>query len=292
MSRPLRLEFPGALYHLTSHGDRREPIFEDDEDRAALLDVLALGLDRFDAECFAYCLMGNHYHFVIQTRSGNLSRLMRHVNGVYTQHYNRRHGKVGHLFQGRFKAVLVDEDAYFMEVCRYVDLNPVRAKMVRRPQDWPWSSYRAHAGLADPPWWLATAALHRRIAPRAPLRDGPTRYAEFVAQGRGTPLWEQALQGQIYLGGDAFVQRMQALMVQQAKALSATARQRQARNVPRVQRRAPPPALAQYLAGERDAGIVQAFREGGYTQTDIALAAGLSVSRVSRIIAAHERGDD
>lgn len=281
MSRPLRLEFPGALYHLTSRGDRREPIFEDDTDRAELLNVVALGLDRFDAGCFAYCLMGNHYHFVIQTRSGDLSRLVRHINGVYTQSYNRRHGKVGHLFQGRFKAVLVDEDAYFLEVCRYVDLNPVRARMVRRPHDWTWSSFRAHAGLSGAPSWLNSAELHWRIAPRAPHKDGPARYAEFVAQGHGVPLWETALTGQIYLGGEAFVQKMQQKMTPSALRGNAP------RDVPRVQRLLPPP-IDRFLNGDRDVGIVAAYRRGGYTQTAIAAATGLSVSRVSRLIAAHE----
>ena len=114
MSRPLRLEFEGALYHVTSRGDRREPIFDDDEDRKTWLEVLASALDRFQASTYAYCLMGNHYHVVLQTHRPNLSRLMRHLNGVYTQHYNRRHRKVGHLFQGRFKAILVDEEAYFL----------------------------------------------------------------------------------------------------------------------------------------------------------------------------------
>ena len=106
MSRPLRIEFPGAIYHVTSRGDRREPIFLDDEDRRALLEVVAQAMQRFDAQALAYCLMGNHYHFVLQTHLANLSRLMRQINGVYTQAFNRRHGKVGHLFQGRFKAVL------------------------------------------------------------------------------------------------------------------------------------------------------------------------------------------
>ena len=130
MARPLRIEFPGAVYHVTSRGDRREDIFVDDQDRQALLAVVAQALSRFDAEALAYCLMGNHYHLVLHTRQANLSLLMRHVNGVYTQTYNRRHHKVGHLFQGRFKAILVDRDAYLLEVCRYVDLNPVRARVV------------------------------------------------------------------------------------------------------------------------------------------------------------------
>ena len=108
MARPLRIEFPCAVYHVTSRGDRGEDIFVDDEDRDALSQVLAQALSRFDAQALAYCLMGNHYHFVLHTRQANLSLLMRHINGVYTQTYNLRHRKVGHLFQGRFKAILVD----------------------------------------------------------------------------------------------------------------------------------------------------------------------------------------
>ncbi|MFM9971112.1 MAG: REP-associated tyrosine transposase [Burkholderiales bacterium] len=276
MSRPLRLEFEGALYHVTSRGDRREPIFEDDDDRAAWLDVLGDALDRFHATAFAYCLMTNHYHVVIQTHRANLSRLMRHLNGVYTQRYNSRHRKVGHLFQGRFKAVLVDEDAYFLEVCRYVELNPVRARMVKRPNDWPWSSYRVHTGRAAPLPWLDSRTLHKRLAPHAPLRDGPGRYAEFVAQGKGVKLWEEALQGQIYLGNDAFVKRMQTRI--DAK--------KPAKEIPRAQRRQAVKPVAQYFQNAaRDEAIYSAYREGGYTQTAIAEVTGLSISRVSRIVA-------
>jgi len=278
MSRPLRLEFEGALYHVTSRGDRREPIFEDDEDRETWLTVLAEGLDRFHASACAYCLMSNHYHIVLQTHRPNLSRLMRHVNGVYTQRYNRRHAKVGHLFQGRFKAVLVDEESYFLEVCRYVDLNPVRARVVKRPRDWTWSSYRAHTGQVEPEAWLHSRELHRRLAPHTPLRDGPVKYAEFVAQGKGVKLWEEALQGQIYLGGDAFVKRMQKHM-----AVS------QDVEIPRAQRRGTAKPLAHYFRqADRDQAIVHAYRDGGHTQTAIAQASGLSVSRVSRLIAARE----
>ena len=117
------------------------------------------GLDRFDASLFGYCLMGNHYHFVVQTRQSNLSRLMRHINGVYTQRYHRRYRKVGHLFRGRFKAIVVDRDGYLLEVSRYVDLNPLRANMVKHPRDWPWSSYRAHTGAKEAPTWLDSGAL-------------------------------------------------------------------------------------------------------------------------------------
>lgn len=152
MSRPLRLEFPGAVYHVTSRGDRREPIYRDDADRVEHLAVLEHALDRFDAEVLAYCLMGNHYHLVLHTRQGNLSRLMRHLNGVYTQRFNQRHGLVGHLFQGRYKAIPVDRDAYLLALCSYVERNPVAAGLVAAAEHWVWSSCRAHLGQATPPF--------------------------------------------------------------------------------------------------------------------------------------------
>lgn len=118
MSRSLRIQFPGAVYHVTSRGDRRESIFADELDRVTLLAVVEQGLQRFDAQMLAFCLMGNHYHFVVHTRSASLSLLMRHINGVYSQRFNRRHGVVGHVLQGRFKAILVDRDAYLLALCR------------------------------------------------------------------------------------------------------------------------------------------------------------------------------
>jgi REP-associated tyrosine transposase len=278
MARPLRLEFEGALYHVTARGDRREPIFEDDTDRGRFLAILAHALERFEATAYAYCLMGNHYHLVLETHRPNVSRVMRHINGVYTQTYNRRHRKVGHLFQGRFHAVLVDKEAYFLEVCRYVDLNPVRAEIAKHPRAWAWSSYRAHAGQVEGPPWLESDILYRRLAPRAPQREGPARYATFVSEGRGIRLWETALVGQIYLGGEAFIKRMQA-----------RATRLDTREIPRAQRRPPAPALSWYFARhDRDSAIAEAFRSGGHTQTAIAHHAGLSVSRISRVIVAQE----
>ena len=132
MSRPLRIEFPGAIYHVTSRGDRREPIYRDDEDRSAQIEILAramTGSTRSAGLVLAYCQIGNHYHLVLHTRQANLSRLMRHVNGVYTQTFNRSHDLAGHLLQGRFKAILVDPDAS-VAVCRYVERNPVAAGIV------------------------------------------------------------------------------------------------------------------------------------------------------------------
>lgn len=124
MARPLRLEFAGALYHVTSRGDRREAIYEDDDDRVAFLNVLANVAGRFNWLIHAYCLMGNHYHLLIETPEGNLAKGMRQLNGVYTQHSNRRHGRVGHLFQGRYKAILVQKESYLLEVGALYRLEP------------------------------------------------------------------------------------------------------------------------------------------------------------------------
>lgn len=154
MARPLRLELAGALYHVTSRGDGREDIYRSDEDRVAWLETLGQVCERFNWVCHAYCQMSNHYHLVIETPEANLSKGMRHLNGVYTQRFNRSHQRVGHVFQGRFKAILVEKDSYLLELARYVVLNPLRARMVRRLENWPWSSYLGHlrtggqAGLA------------------------------------------------------------------------------------------------------------------------------------------------
>lgn len=281
MARPLRIEFPGAVYHVTSRGDRREPIFVDDVDRRALLDVLGSGLDRFDACALAWCLMGNHYHFVIQTRQPNLSLLMRHINGIYTQRFNQRHRKVGHLFQGRFKAVLVDRDSYLLEVCRYVELNPVRAGMVAAPGDWPWSSYAALTGLAPCPPWLDRAAVWGYLLGEDARSDASSQkagraYADLVAAGKDVALWPGHLRQQMYLGDEAFVLRMQALASDRAVGN---------KEIPRAQR-ASPKSLQDWLAQlpSRDEAIVAAHRHSQWSMSDIARALGLSVSRVSRII--------
>ncbi len=141
------------------HRDRREAIYEDDEDREAFLDVLAEVVVRYNWSCHAFCLMTNHYHLVIETVEGNLSKGIRQLNGVYTQASNRRHRRVGHLFQGRFKGILVDKEAYLLELTWYVVLNPLRVGMVDLPEQWPWSSYRATIGEESVPKWLGVDAL-------------------------------------------------------------------------------------------------------------------------------------
>lgn len=286
MARPLRIEFPDALYHVTSRGDRREAIFLDDSDRAQFLTLLGEACERFDAAVQAYCLMGNHYHLVLNTRAAKLSQLMRHLNGVYTQRFNRRHGKVGHVFQGRFKAILVDRDAYLLAVCRYVDLNPVRAGLVAAPADWVWSSCRALTGRAEAPPWLDARLLHALLVPEAapagdPVRLAQQRYAQGLQAGRDATLWPDALRQQVYLGSEDFVQRMQALATVPALANA---------QVPRTQRAAPV-TLQQWLdsAPSREHALLSAHQRGGMTLTAIAAQLGLSLGRVSQLVAKARR---
>jgi putative transposase len=287
MSRPLRIEFPGAVYHVTSRGDRREAIYLDDADRVAHLAIIERAMERFDAQVLAYCLMGNHFHLVLHTQQANLSRLMRHVNGVYTQAYNHRHDLVGHLFQGRFKAILVDRDAYLLALCRYVERNPVAAGMVARVGDWPWSSYRAHVGAVPTPDWLDSDGLHGHLLGHSPAspqdrRRAAQRYAALVGEARVEDafFWRGALRGQVFLGDEAFVERMQALAAPQRVADP---------QIPKAQRyrsRTWQDCLAQ--CGDRSHALHMAYSECGSTMTALAQQAGLSVSHVSRLIAAHE----
>ncbi|CAI4033114.1 hypothetical protein DNFV4_03547 [Nitrospira tepida] len=155
---------------------------------------------RFHLLLHAYCLMDNHYHLLVETPEANLSKAMRQLNGVYTQAFNRRHRRVGHVLQGRFRAIVVDRDSYLLELCRYVVLNPVRAKSTRKPETYAWSSYRATAGLAaTPPFlavdWLLSQFGHQRLAAQR-------KYRAFVAEGmgQGSP-WEH-VQGQVLLGSE------------------------------------------------------------------------------------------
>jgi putative transposase len=287
MARPPRIEIPGALYHVTSRGDRREPIFVDNFDRNALLDVLADGLARMDALVLAYCLMGNHYHLVVHTRQANLSRLMRHVNGVYTQRFNRRHGLVGHLFQGRFKAILVDRHSYLLEVCRYVDLNPVRAGLVAQPADWPWSSYAAHTGRhLGPPWLdsqaLWSALLGEDVATPAHAMLGASRYADLVRAAPDVRLWDEGVQRQSVLGSPAFAERVLA----QAGAATAVKG-----TTPKTDGK----PLQDWLdcCHTREQAFWNACHHSGYTMTRIAREMNLSVQQVSRLVArwARQAGD-
>jgi DNA-directed RNA polymerase specialized sigma24 family protein len=218
--------------------------------------------------------MTNHYHLVIETPDGNLSKGMRQLNGVYTQRSNRRHGRVGHLFQGRYKAVLADADSYLLELARYVVLNPVRAGMVQNPDDWPWSSYSAMIGKATPDKWLTTEGILAQFS--TDHLAAVKRYVEFVAAGLGRESIWKSLSRQVFLGDDKFVERMQSKYEGLSEVIG----------VPKAQQRAPAPSLDK-MASEyehRDQGILAAYATGEYSYQQIAEHYGLHFTTVGKIV--------
>lgn len=277
MARPARIEYPGALYHITSRGNRQDEIYDDDADRTSFLKILGKTCERYNWICHAYCLMSNHYHLLIETPEGNLSKGMRQLNGVYTQACNRRHNRVGHVLQGRYKAILVEKENYLLELARYIVLNPVRAKMVRKAGNWDWSSYRATAGEVEKPDWLTVDWLLSILSKRR--TRAIELYIEFVAEGKGQPSVWESLQKQIYLGSDAFIEKMQT-RIDQHQDLS---------EVPLAQRRPTPRALSEYekLHKNRNTAITKAYQSGGYTLKQIGDHFGLHYTTVSGIVNYH-----
>ena len=268
MARPLRIEYPGAVYHITSRGNARHDIFLDDVDRTEFLRLVGQAVDRFNWLCHAYCLMTNHYHLLIETVDPSLSRGMRHLNGVYTQAFNRCHKSSGHLLQGRYKAILVEKDSHLLELARYVVLNPVRARMVRACKDWRWSSYRATAGLmpVEPflttEWILSQFGDSQETAQRA--------YRGFVSAGRGEKVWGR-VRGQIYFGSDKFIE---GHAPEAGKAL---------REIPREQRLVNRPALEEiFTSRSEDRAVAVAYRDYGYRLREIAAFLDVHYSTVSR----------
>jgi REP element-mobilizing transposase RayT len=283
MARPLRIEYPGALYYVTARGNARQNIFLDAEDRQRFLTVLDRVVSRFHLLLHAYCLMNNHYHLVLETPEANLSQAMRQLNGVYTHAFNRRHGQVGHVLQGRFKAILVDRERYLLELCRYVVLNPVRARSSRKPDTYPWSSYQATAGLVPRPsyltvdWLLSQFGRQRAVAQR--------KYQVFVAEGldQGAP-WDE-LRGQVLLGSERFVEQLTPGLHEKQPL----------KEIPRQQRFAARPPLSRLFGtrsqtdrARRNALIRRAHLEYGYRLSEIGHVVGLHYSTISRLVNSQE----
>ena len=251
---------------MTSRGNARHKIYLGDDDRRLFLDTLSRVVTRYGWICHAYCLMANHYHLLVETPGADLSLGMRQLNGIYTQSFNRRHKRVGHVFQGRFKAILVQKESYLLELCRYIVLNPLRIKRGSATSSWKWSSYRATAGLAAVPaflttdWILAQFAQQRRTAQR--------KYQQFVKEGLKSRPWEE-LKGQIYLGSEEFIAEH-------------SSGKEQLTEIPRRQRRAVRPSLEQLFARGPEQAILRAYREHGYRLREIAEHLGVHYATVSR----------
>ncbi len=279
MARPLRLHVPGALYHVMSRGNAKQSIFLRDEDYRQFLDLLTVTTARFDIVCRAYCLMPNHFHLLLEPSAHPLSRMMQQLNSAYSQWFNRRHQRVGHVLQGRFKALLVDRNEYFLQVLRYILLNPVRAGLAGSAQEWHWSSYNVTAGAGAERSFLALEDVW--LAFDADADRARSLFVEFVAAGveRAEP------QGPVALGSASFRDGISALLEPH----------RQAREISKGERFAMRPSLEQLFAGPqdgscRDSLMSEAFRSHGYTLREIAQLFDIHPSTVFKHIRRSESG--
>ncbi len=278
MARPLCIEFAGALYHITARGNERRDIFFSTHDREVFLRTLASTCERFNWLCPSYCQMTNHYHLLLETLDANLSKGMRQLNGVYTQYVNRTHTRVGHLFQGRFKGIMVEKEAYLLELARYIVLNPVRAGIVSRPEDWPWISYRAMIGVAEKASFLTTDWVLGAFSDNR--RKAVSAYQQFVVAGEHADSPWHELKNQIYLGSDRFVEQLQARIRPD----------RPLEEIPLTQRRPVAKSLRYYAQQyhPRDLAIAEAHRSGAYSMQQIGIYFGVGRMTVSRAVKKHE----
>jgi len=283
MTRPLRIEFKGAVYHISSRGNAQQAIFLDEKDFADFLSVLCSVVKRYHFILHAYCLMNNHYHLLMETPEGNLSRGMRQLNGLYTQRFNQRHQQVGHLLQGRYRAILVDKNNYLLELCRYVVLNPVRAKIVKNPGDWKWSTYRATIGYQGiscltTDWILSQFGKERQAA--------ANQYQAFVLSGIKAESPLKAIKGQLFLGQDNFIAEIKHLMRGKERLKEITREQRYVTRPPLNEIFKPKDKKS------KEQVMYEAHLQYGYTLKDIAEYIGVHYTTVSRAIKKIEGKDE
>lgn len=274
MARPLRLCVPGGLYHVIARGNARERIYRAEADYQLFLEILEQTTDRYGLCCHDYCLMGNHYHLVVETPRANLPLAMRQLNGLYARRFNLRHGRCGHVFQARYRSILVEKETYLLSLCRYVDLNPVRAGICAHPGEYRWSGYRALAGLDAAPSFLSTAGILAHFA--APGGRAQARYRAYVAASLDDALGER-VRGE-RLGNEAHLRETFGLHPPLAE-------------IPRVQIEPLPPPLAQVFARHSELPVFVAYRRHGYTIGQIAEHLGCHYSTVSRRLKREEASE-
>jgi putative transposase len=282
MSRRPRLQFAGAVYHVMARGNRKSTIFHDDDDRRQFLQVVGAAAASYDLLIRAVCLMGNHYHFVLETPGNNLSAAMQYINGVFAQRSNRRHGQTGHVFEGRFRSLVIQRDSYLMRAARYVVRNPVRAGLVAHAGAWPWSSYRATAGLEPVPRWLHVDWILGAFQARS-LPEARQRFIKYVnapvESARPVPL------NAVALGTRRFGKRL----------LDVLGADQPERPVPRIVRTLSRPTLSELFDGGRAVGvcrdrlIYRARTEHGYRFADIARYLGIDRSTASKAANRYQR---
>lgn len=276
MARQARIEYSGALYHLTSRGNAQQDIFITDEDRIAFLDRLRQSRNRYNTIVYAYCLMDNHFHLLVETPDANISQFMRHLNSTYTQNFNIANKRVGHLFQGRYKSILVQKEQYLLELARYIVLNPVRAGMVIAAKDWRWSSYRATAGLSSSIDWLNSNWILALFSKQQ--KTAIIKYRKFVSVGRKkTKPWEN-IQNQVILGDEEFVK----------DSIKQLENRTMDNEIPftKIKPRENAKSMEHYhqTSQTRNEAMVLCYQSGGYSMKEIADYFNVHYSTVSRAI--------
>ncbi len=269
MARPLRIEFPGAVYFITCNGNANQNVFLDSEDGKSWIEVFERVCTRFDWDCFAYCLMGNRYMIVVETPEANLSKGMRQLNGIYTQSFNRRHKSGGHLFQGRFKSILVQKNKYLADLIRYVLFLPVKSGFVKHPQQFKWSSCKYLFDREESPGWINNHYL------KSLYNDLNHEFSENNPPGDDILT---NIKKQIFLGDDEFISELQKY-VNKDKDL---------REIPKIQRAKP---LSEYVnsSESKEKAIAVAYLSGDYTLQQVADYFSLHYSTISRIVKEYEQ---
>jgi len=273
MSRALRIEYPNALYHITSRGNDRKLIFLANDDYMMFLRLLKQTLQRYNWLCYAYCLMPNHYHLLIETPDANVSAGMRYLNSVYTQKFNQSNDRVGHIFQGRFKAILVEKENYLTTLLRYIAFNPVRAKLANTPQDWRWSSYHETIAATNP--IVARDILLAYFGQTN--NESLTAYREFIAAGAPADIWRNVKKG-MFLGQNKWIEEIKPPADDITKIIE----------IPRAQRYFQRPPLNELFnppisRQERNNKIYMAQQKYGYSLAEISKHLNLNYSWISRI---------
>lgn len=279
MSRPLRIEFPGAVYHVIARGNEKKSYFESNDDKELLLRLFSRTHEKHNFVFYAYCIMDNHYHLLLETPDGNLSKGMHYINSIFAQQFNDRHERSGHLFQGRYKSFLVQKESYLLAVSRYIVLNPVRSGTVSHPAYYQWSSYRATAGMEPALDFLTAGVILSEFSDDR--RMALEEYRQFILGGFGLEA-PRAYRNSNILGDKNFVEKVRERL-RGKETIS---------EVPRRERFLNRPALSEIFATEwdrllkeeRDAKIVASVSEYGYSQTEIARHLGLHYSTVSLIV--------
>lgn len=274
MARPLRIEFPGAVYYISTSGNAGRNIFQDAKDGQMWLEVFESVCKRFSWICYSFCLMTDHYHLIIETPEPNLSKGMRQLNGVYTQNFNRRHNSAGHVFQGRFKSILVQKEKYLADLMKYVFFSPVRAGYSKYAHQFKWSNYKWFLKKDECPDWLSSKMLDNSV------KDELEQLIEEISENKG--IENNVLENvrkQIYLGDDEFISEIQK-KIDREKKLSEIPKE-QISNVHSIN-------YFQNSSKSRDEAITKAYLVGNYTMKEIADYFSLHYSTVSRIIKENE----